>query len=133
MACLFSNFTGQTLSAFDRAVSLTGHWNDLYLGFGKKKLVFYEPMTIPFTKRKDGSLKRFPNWNRPPEEWKDAFVDRQLVKMDLQCYEKNIYLEFKEDLVLLSNKELMALFYEQKCLWATMEISRELGGYETRK
>jgi hypothetical protein len=129
MACLFPDFTGQTLGAFDRAKSLTGHWDDLYLDFGKKKLVFHEPFTIPFTKRKDGSLKRFSNWNRPPEEWKDSFVNCQLVKMDLQYYEKNIYLEFNGDLVLLSNKELMALFYGKKCLWSTMEIF----SYETQK
>ena len=122
MACLFSNFTGQLVSEFERAKSLTGHWSDLYLGFGKKKLVFYEPFTIPFTKRKDGSLKRFLNWNKPPEEWKDQFIGRRLIKMDNEKYPNNICLEFEGNIVLLSNKGLIGLFHERRCLWSTMEM-----------
>lgn len=122
MACLFSNFTGQILNSFDRAKSLTGHWSDLYLEFDRKKLVFYEPMTIPFTKEKDGRLKRLTNWRRPLEEWKDGFVGRRLVKIDLEQDPRNVYLEFTGDLVLLSDKKLIALYYGQQCLWSTMKM-----------
>lgn len=122
MACLFTEFTGKILNTFDRAKDLTGHWNDLYLDFGGSKIVLYEPFTIPFTKRENGSLKRFNNWNKAPEAWKDIFIGRQLIKLDMSKYQNNIYLEFNGDLALLSNKELVALFYEQKCLWSTMEM-----------
>ena len=119
MTCLFDIFTGQTLHSLERARDLTGSWTDLCLDFGKSQLVFFEPCTIPFTKT-DGKLRRFKNWLKPPEEWGNHFVGKQLVSLH---QEKNIHLEFSDGSVLLSGNKVVGLYHQKQRIWSTWETT----------
>lgn len=121
MSCLLPNFAGKVLRRFTRAKDLTGSYSDLCLDFGEISLILFEPFTIPFV-QKDMGIMRFKNWMRPFEEWGETFVNQRLLQLDLDKYENNAYLGFENDTVLLSNKNLTAIFHKKTCLWTTMKL-----------
>jgi len=121
---LLPNFAGKVLKKFTRAKDLTGGYNDLCLDFGGISLVLFEPFTIPFLQEGEG-IKRFKNWLSPFEEWGETFVNQRLLQLDLDRYENSAYLGFENGTVLLSNKNLTAIFSRETCLWTTMEIANK--------